>query len=204
MHSSQSQSQSRNRGRLYRRAPPHFSQKLLRIIVLTHILAILSISAQVHSSPKPVQASGSPFPVAIIDYAFQPLHINITTGTEIIWTYVSNGKDVHTVTSSPQTNTTQGGSPLLSSGVLEPGQSFNYLFYKHGFYPFQCSVHPNIPSMNGWVNVTGSDIQPPVSNAPLNYPLYVTIGAIVGIAAVISVVAYTELRTRKPKATCPI
>jgi len=38
----------------------------------------------------------------------------------------------------------------------------------------------------------------------LNYPLYVTIGAIVGIAVVISVVAYTKLRTRKPKATGPI
>ena len=199
-----SQSQSRNRGRLDHRAPPHFSQRLLRVIVFTLILESLSISTKIQASPKPVQASGSPFPVTIIDYAFQPLHINITTGTEIIWTYVSNGKDVHTVTSSPQTNTTQGGSPLLSSGVLEPGQSFNYLFYKHGFYPFQCSVHPNITSMNGWVNVTGSDLQPPVTTPPFNYAPYVTIGAIVGIAAVISVVAYTELRTRKPKATCPI
>jgi hypothetical protein len=126
------------------------------------------------------------------------------TGTEIIWTYVSNGKDVHTVTSSPQTNTTQGGSPLLSSGVLKPGQSFNYTFYKHGFYPFQCSVHPSIASMNGWVNVTGSDISPPVTTPPSNSALYATIGAIVGIAVVISIVAYTKLTTRKPKATAPV
>ena len=66
---------------------------------------------------------------------------------------------MNTVTSSPQTNVTQAGSPLIDNGDLHPGQSFNFTFYKHGFYPIQCYVHPQ--TMNGWVNVTGSDIQPP-------------------------------------------
>jgi plastocyanin len=137
----------------------------------------------------------------IVDYAYQPQRINVTTGTQVIWTYASNGKTVHTVTSSPQTNITQGGTPLLSSGPLNPGQSFAYTFYKHGIYPTQCALHPTIAAMNGWVNVTGTDLQPPpsVSTPSSDLILYAIVGITAGVIVIVSILSFMRRRSRKPK-----
>src|SRR2546427_367835 len=101
---------------------------------LSLILASLCIFPMLHSSTLFVRASTPTYSASIVDYAYQPKVINITTGTEVIWTYVSSGRDRHTVSSTPQTNITQGGTPLISSGTLNPGQSFSYIFYKLRFY----------------------------------------------------------------------
>jgi plastocyanin len=138
----------------------------------------------------------------IVDYAYQPQHINVTTGTQVTWTYASNGNNVHTVTSSPQTNTTQGGTPLISSGPLNPGQSFTFTFYKHGFYPIQCYLHPTIPAMNGWVNVTGTDLQPPLVSAPSSdITLYIIVGIVAGALVIVSVVLFLRRRTHETGTT---
>jgi plastocyanin len=139
----------------------------------------------------------------MVDYAYQPQRINVTTGTQVIWTYATNGKTVHTITSSPQTNTTQVGTPLISSGPLNPGQTFAYTFYKHGIYPIQCAVHPTIPAMNGWVNVTGTDLQPPppVVTTSADFALYVIGGAILGAVVIVSVALFLRGRTQKAKGT---
>ncbi len=143
-----------------------------------------------------VRASTSTYSASIVDYAYQPNVINITTGTEIIWTYVSSGLDRHTVSSKPQTNVTQGGTPLISSGTLNPGQSFSYIFYKHGFYPIQCGFHP---TMNSLVNVTGSDLQPPPVTTPpsVDYTPYVIGGIIAGAIVVASIALFVKRRTKK-------
>jgi plastocyanin len=197
LRSSQSQS---SKGRQHLGALPHFSRRTKLIVVIALSLAIISITPQLHYSLTLAQGTSPTSSATIIDYAFQPQHINVTTGTQVTWTYASSGKTVHTVTSTPQTNTTQGGTPLINSGAINPGQSFAYTFYAHGFYPIQCSLHPNIAAMNGWVNVTGSDIQPPSQSPPpnpVNYVQYAIIGAIVGIAIIISIVAYSRLRIRR-------
>src|SRR5437588_7238515 len=108
------------------------------------------------------------------------------------------------VTSSPQTNVTQAGSPLIDSGDLHPGQSFNFTFYKHGFYPIQCYVHPQ--TTNGWLNVTGSDIQPPPPPATpsTNYTSYTIGGAIAESIGNGSVVILFSSRTQKAGSTSVI
>ena len=197
-----SQSQNR-RGRQHLGTLPHFSRRVQSKIVVALILACTSIALPFQYSLTLVHGSSSPYTATIVDYAFQPVHINVTTGMQVTWTYSANGKTVHTVTSTPQTNTTQGGTPLISSGPLNPGQSFSYIFSSHGFYPFQCSLHPNIAAMNGWVNVTGSDVQPPPPGGspttPVNYVQYAIIAAIVGIAIVMALVGYMKLRVRGRK-----
>src|SRR5438445_12785140 len=95
-------------------------------------LAGLTIFPLIQITPTPVRASVPTFPATIVDNAYQPLQINITTGTEVIWTYASTGKAQHTVTSAPNTNTTQGGTHLLSSRPLNTRHNFSYLFYQHG------------------------------------------------------------------------
>src|SRR3989441_1856140 len=117
---------------------PHFCERSPSNVTLVLFLACLPVFALPQISPIPVQARDPSYSAMIVDYAYQPQRINVTTGTQIIWTYATNGKTVHTITSSPQTNTTQVGTPLISSGPLNPGQTFAYTFYKHGIYPIQC------------------------------------------------------------------
>jgi plastocyanin len=181
---------------------PHFSLHSISKIALALFLALLTVFITPQMSPRPIRASNPTFSAIIVDYAYQPQHINVTTGTQVTWTYASTGKTVHTVTSSPQTNTTQGGTPLISSGSLNPGQSFAYTFYKHGIYPIQCYLHPTIPAMNGWVNVTGTDLQPPsASAASADITLYVIGGVIAGAVVIVSLALLFRRRSQQAKST---
>lgn len=141
----------------------------------------------------PVRARNPSYSAIIIDFAYQPPRIDVTTGTEVIWT--NNGNTQHTVTSSPQTNITQRGTPLISSGPLNPGQNFSYVFYEHGVYPIQCGFHP---AMNSLVNVTGSDLQPPpVTTTPsVDYTPYVIGGTTAGAIVVASIAWFVMRRTK--------
>jgi plastocyanin len=195
-------SQSRNhRGHLRTGTLPHFCERSPSNIALVLFLASLAGFALPQISPRPVRANDPTYSAIIVDYAYQPQRINVTTGTQVIWTYATNGKTVHTITSSPQTNTTQGGTPLISSGPLNPGQTFAYTFYKHGIYPIQCALHPTIPAMNGWVNVTGTDLQPPppASAPPPDLTLYLIVGAAAGVIAILSLALFVRRRTQKSR-----
>src|SRR5713101_5004003 len=181
---------------------PHFCEPSFFKIALALFLASLTVFTLPQNSPRPVQANDPTSSAMIVDYAYRPQHINITTGTQVTWTYSSNGQTVHTVTSSPQTNTTQRGTPLISSGQLNPGQSFSYTFYKHGIYPIQCSLHPTISTMNGWVNVTGTDLQPPLASAPSSdITPYVIGGVAVGAIVIVSGTLFLRRRTQKARGT---
>jgi plastocyanin len=159
------------------------------------ILTSLSIFPLLQITPRQVQASDPTFSATIFDNYYQPLQINVTTGTLVMWTYSTSGKAQHTVTSSPQTNTTHGG-PLINSGPLNPGQSFSYTFYKHGLYPIQCAFHS---FMNEVVNVTGTDLQPPPPNTTpsFDYTLYIIGGVVAGAIVVASIALFARRRTKK-------
>lgn len=173
---------------------PRFSRSCLTTILLLVILESLVASPRLALPPSPVRASPTQS-AAIVDFAFQPQRINITTGTELIWR--NNGNTQHTVTSSPQTNTTQTGTPLISSGPLNPGQNFSYTFYKHGLYLIQCAFHPS--TMNGLVNVTGSDIQPPPAptTPATDYTPFAIAGAIAAVIVIVSIASFVRRRMRK-------
>ena len=174
---------------------PHFSQYSLSQIALIIILASLTIFPPLQITPRQVQASDPTFSATIFDNYYQPLRISVTTGTVVMWTYSTSGKTQHTVTSSPQTNTTQGGTPLINSGPLNPGQYFSYTFYKHGLYPIQCAFHS---FMNELVNVTCPDLpSPPITMPSTDYTPYVIGGAIAGAILVVSVALFVRGRTRK-------
>ena len=172
----------------------HFSQRSLAKVVFALILVSVFVSPLSDSFLMPARASNPSYSATIVDFAYRPLRINVTTGTEVIWT--NNGNTQHTVTSSPQTNTTQRGTPLISSGPLNPGQNFSYVFYEHGVYPIQCGFHP---TMNSLVNVTGSDLQPPPVTTPpsVDYTPYVIGGTIAGAVVVASIALFVRRRTKK-------
>jgi len=192
-------SRNRNhRGRPQLGTLPHFSHELLSRFTLGLTLVSLAIFPLVQISPGPVKASNPTFSATIANYAFLPQHINVTTGTQVVWT--NNDGTQHTVTS---TNMTQGGGALINSGPLNQGQTFSYTFYNHGFYPYLCGFHSY---MTGWVNVTGSDVQPPLSPAltPTAYTPYIIGGIIAGAVVIVSLALFLRRRTRKAKSTSPL
>jgi len=176
-------------------AYPRFFELSLTTMIVTVIIASLVASPLLDMPASSVRAASSTQSAAIVDFAFQPKRIDVTTGTEVIWRNIGNTQ--HTVTSSPQTNVTQTGTPLISSGPLNPGQNFSYIFYTHGLYPIQCAFHPS--TMNGSVNVTGSDVQPPSApmTPPTDYTPYAIAGAIAAAIVVVSVALVVRHRTRK-------
>ncbi len=180
--------------------PPFFRYSMLLVLILS-MFAGLSWLTLLQVSLAPVHASGSTYSVSIIDYAFQPLHVNITTGTTVIWTYTNSGKDFHTVTSDPGTNRTQGGPPLINSGTINPGQSFSYTFNQPGYYPYQCSFHPAL--MNGWVNVTGAPVTPPASQNPQPNYILITLVALVAAPVILATVGLLIKRQKGRTSAAP-
>ncbi len=193
MHSNASQ---KRRGRPRARARPDFLKKCPKPETIIALLIGLVLLQTIHFSPPIANASGSTYAVDIIDTAFQPLHINITTGTTVTWTYVNTGKTIHTVTSPPGTNQTQTGAALINSGQISPGQSFSYAFYLPGYYPYQCSVHPTTPAMNGWVMATGNPVTPPSTNNGPSNP-WLLPAVIVAVVGVLVLVTWTLMRQRR-------
>jgi plastocyanin len=172
---------------------------LISEIIIAVLLVAITIAPVIQFSPHIVRGADPTYSVAVVDYAFQPLHINITTGTTVVWTYASNWKDFHTVTSTPGTNRTQGGTPLLYSGSLSPGQSFSYTFDQPGYYPYQCSFHPTLANMNGWISVTGAPVtRPPSQNPQPDYTLITVVGALA--TAVIAATLALIVRRKKRRA----
>lgn len=169
-----------------------------QLIMASILFATFIFAIPIETGPQTVRGSNQAT-VAIVDYAFSPKHLNVTTGTTVIWNYGS-GYSEHTVTSVG--NTTGSGSPLFNSGTLSPGQSYQHTFNNPGVYTYQCSFHyATYPAMaNAWVNVTGTPVSPPPqTSTPPDYTLVTIIGglfaAVAGTAAVVIVA-----RRRKGKA----
>ena len=73
------------------------------------------------------------------DFDFEPAHIVVEPGTTVTWN--NTGMAPHTVTA-------RDGS--FSSGIKNPGESFEYRFERPGTYDYVCAVHP---AMTGSVEV---------------------------------------------------
>ncbi len=80
--------------------------------------------------------------IIIEDLAFKPAEIKVASGTTVRWT---NRDDFqHTVRSKED---------IFDSGIMEHGDTFEYVFDVAGAYDYICALHP---SMKGRVTVTGS------------------------------------------------
>jgi plastocyanin len=88
-------------------------------------------------TPEPVEPQGAS--VSIVDFAYQPPLLNVTTGTQVTWT--NAGVAPHTVSF-------QEGD---SSGTLETGGTFERTFETAGSFAYICAIHP---AMTGTINVS--------------------------------------------------
>lgn len=78
--------------------------------------------------------------VDIKGFAFIPDNISVIKGTNVTWT--NRDSAPHTVT---------GIGNVLSSDILNEGQTYSYTFNESGTFEYQCHIHPN---MRGKVTVT--------------------------------------------------
>lgn len=78
--------------------------------------------------------------VAIRNFAFHPMNLQVKAGTTVTWT--NQDTAAHTVTFRDGTK---------GSGLLQQGQSFSYTFASPGTFAYYCAAHPN---MVGQVIVT--------------------------------------------------
>jgi plastocyanin len=80
--------------------------------------------------------------VSIVDFAFEPATLNVTTGATVSWT--NTGQVVHTVTAD---------NGAFNSGEMSPGATVTGTFNTPGTYTYHCSIHPN---MTGTIIVTAA------------------------------------------------
>lgn len=97
--------------------------------------------------------------VSIQNTSFSPSTLNIPGGTTVMW--VNNDNVEHEVVSD---------NGVFDSGVLSPGESFNFTFTEAGDYPYHCSLHPSLIG----IIVVSSSVTSNVSNntttpAPVPY-----------------------------------
>ena len=71
--------------------------------------------------------------VRIVNLAFDPAEVTITTGTTVSWT--NEDSVPHTVTS------TDGA---FDSGIFDPGANFTWTFDQPGSFPYACQIHPQM------------------------------------------------------------
>jgi plastocyanin len=80
-----------------------------------------------------VTAQGSEIAVQIIDFAFEPVTLEVPAGTTVVWT--NAGSAPHTVTSD---------TGAFDSGRLDPGGTFSMTFDTPGTYNYHCEFHPGM------------------------------------------------------------
>jgi plastocyanin len=93
---------------------------------------------------------------SIVDFAFDPASVQVSTGTTVTWT--NRGQAPHTVTGS-------GGS--FDSGMIAAGGTYARTFDSPGTFAFACTFHPD---MTGTVVVSAASGEAPGSAVPSAAP----------------------------------
>lgn len=124
----------------------------IKKIILVFIGLLISISLSgcslnkqngaVSSSPSSTPSFSTPAEnaqniVSIENFSFNPSVITVTKGTKVTW--VNKDSTVHTIT-----------SPSFTSGNLNTGDKFEFVFADAGTFDYTCGIHP---SMKGKVEV---------------------------------------------------
>jgi plastocyanin len=78
--------------------------------------------------------------VAMVDTSFDPADMAVTVGATIVWT--NEDAVEHTTTADDGT---------WDSGLVAPGESFDFTFDEPGTYTYLCEIHPSI--MQGTITV---------------------------------------------------
>lgn len=97
--------------------------------------AVPASTATSHVHSTPTQTPTALVHVNIVSkgsmYAFDPSHVMVKIGTQVVWTNRTNAP--HTVSSD--------SGIFNSPNTLETGQSYSFTFAKAGNYSYYCNFH---------------------------------------------------------------
>lgn len=82
--------------------------------------------------PPPVEPNGIVVDVQSIDNTFRPDRLEVTPGTEVVWTNM--GRTEHDVLALD-------GSWAVAPENFQPGATFSHVFGTVGEVPYYCSIH---------------------------------------------------------------
>jgi plastocyanin len=119
-------------------------------------------AALVETTPIPVDTTVAPMPdttagadgtaqdepsdeqteVAMVDISFDPTDMAVPVGATVVWT--NEDALEHTTTADDGT---------WDSGVVAPGESFDFTLDEPGTYTYLCEIHPTV--MQGTITVDG-------------------------------------------------
>lgn len=110
------------------------------------------VGAGCQAGPADAPKSDPGVKVDVVNIAYSPDPLEISTGTEVTWTNQDEGVH-HTVTSGlPGDNGVPGvseGKPAKPDGVFDgdlpdAGESFSFTFEEAGTYAYFCRIHPSM------------------------------------------------------------
>ncbi len=84
-----------------------------------------------------MDGSGRTVEVDIANFAFEPVQLTITAGTEVVFT--NSDAAPHTVTAGTDAEPMPAA---FDSGLLETGDEFRFVFEQPGVYRYFCERHP--------------------------------------------------------------
>jgi hypothetical protein len=120
--------------------------------MLVALLAALPASAEPAAGPFSIDIGDDWFCASTFEKSV--CQNNLTAGDLVTWNYPT-GDSKHTVTQCADdtfTNCTVG----WSSGLLDPGQSFQQAFSSAGTFYYRCDIHPD--KMFGQLNVSAAPV----------------------------------------------
>jgi plastocyanin len=91
--------------------------------------------------------SGQAVTVDIANFAFEPMQLTVEIGTEV--TFTNSDAAPHTVTAGSDDDPMPDA---FDSGLLQPGDTFSFVFTEAGEFPYYCERHP---PMTGTIVVEG-------------------------------------------------
>ena len=115
-------------------------RRILLVAVLSAVAGCSSSSSPSSSPSTTPPTTGSSTAVSIptnartlTTTAFVPNPVAVTVGTTVTWT--NNDSIAHD-------SVADGG--MWNSGILGPGQSFQFRFATAGTFTYKCTLHPNM------------------------------------------------------------
>lgn len=108
---------------------------------------------QANATPEPAPSGAATLDVVAKDIAYDKLELTVPAGQPFVINFRND--DPATVTHDIDLKSPDGSSVIVDHDTVPGGQSTQYSFdaLEPGTYPFFCSIHPTVPSMNGTLTV---------------------------------------------------
>jgi cytochrome c oxidase subunit II len=114
---------------------------------------LAALVEQANATPPPAPSGAPVIDVVAKDIAYDKLELTAPAGVPFVINFRND--DSASVTHDIDLKSSDGASVIKDQPVIPGGQETQYSFdaLEAGTYPFFCSIHPTVPSMNGTLTV---------------------------------------------------